>query len=121
MRLRLLQDRELLLPMDGGKLPGLDVLATQHLIDTLQAATAETQGNREAQQLVRVRPDKMIKRRGSRTGPRGLARGATKALQSCSAFVPEDRQQGKNKIRLVELHTFAVDADKDVRHLLFID
>src|SRR5262245_62040218 len=116
MGLCLLQDRELLLPLDGGKLPGLDVFATQHLIDTLQASTAKTQGNRDAQQLVRVRLDKVIERRRSRSGRRGLTRSATKALQRCSAFVPEDRQQGKNKIRLIELHPFAVDTDKDVRH-----
>jgi hypothetical protein len=35
MRLCLLQDRKLLLPLDSGKLSGLDVFATEHEIDTL--------------------------------------------------------------------------------------
>ena len=99
---RLGQDRELLLATRFVVGAGLKILASQDRVDVLQACTAEAEGDGRPEQLIRLGMPEVVERRSLAVGA-GRAAVPSKGLQGLSAFIPEDRHEGQDEVRLLEL------------------
>ena len=96
-RLRFLQHGELLLAPLRRELPGLEVLAAQHLVDALEPAALEAERDRHAQQLIRIGLDEVVERA---TAPAPGAGGCRDARQNCSSAARPSSQNTESSVRM---------------------
>src|SRR5262245_24588053 len=113
--LRLLQHLELCHSSLVTELLCLQILAAQDRVDGPEPSSTKSDANGDTKKLVRGRFNKVVERACSTD--RRNASITAKCFKLCASFVPENRHEGQDEIRLIEVLARAVDQYEDIGHL----